>query len=275
MNRAVLPSLLFLAIAALVAWFIVFRDDPLPAAWQALRFRDPAATQDQARQLRAEMERLHDERLKEGFTSDTSQEVRDELNLWSDQFHLGEADRMERLGLQHLTKADMRQRIQEALQDEAFIESRIAPVTEQAAREWYDAHSEELRIPALHRVSHIFLSRHVPKKPDRSAEMLDIQRQLQKGAAFAMAAARHSEDARSKAHGGDLGWLSAARMPGDFMSPVEKLRIGEVSGSVETRLGWHLLLVTERHPARLPTFEETREEILALLDFEQRARLKP
>jgi len=83
--------------------------------------------------------------------------------------------------LQHLTKTDMRQRIHEAVQDEAFIESRIAPITEQAAQEWYRAHAEELRIPALHRVSHIFLSRHVPKKPDRTVEMRGIQRELQKG----------------------------------------------------------------------------------------------
>lgn len=274
MKRAVLPSLLFLAIAALVAWFILSRNDPLPAAWQALRFRDPAATQDQAKQLLAKMERLHDERLNAGLTADTSQEIRDELNLWSDQFHLGEADRAERLGLQHLTKTDMRQRIQEALQDEAFIESRIVPITEQAAREWYVRHAQELRIPALHRVSHIFLSRHVPKKPDRSAEMRDIQRELQKGTAFARLAARYSEDARSKAHGGELGWLSAARMPGDFMTQVEKLRIGEFSGPVTSKLGWHLLLVTERRASRLPSFEEVKEEIVALLDFRQREKLQ-
>lgn len=275
MRRAALPLLLFLTVTALGAWLLVIRHDPLPATWQALRFRDPAATQDQARERQADNKRVRALREKSELTADTSQAVRDEFNLWSEQFHLGDADRAERLALQRLIPADVRRRIREAVQDEAYLESRITPISEEAARQWYNSHSEELRVPALHRVSHIFLSRHIPKKPDRSAEMRAIQRELQKGTAFPALAARHSEDARSKAHGGDLGWLSAARMPEDFMEQVEKLRVGEASGPVETKLGWHLLLVTERRPSRVPALEEVKDEILALLDFQQRQKLQP
>ena len=70
----------------------------------------------------------------------------------------------------------------------------------------------------------------------------------------------------------------------DSFSPFSIARLPRIefgSGSLDrlpdiaAGYGRHLLLVTERHPARLPTFEETREEIHALLDFEQRAQLKP
>lgn len=273
--KSALLWFLVLAFAAAIAWLAFFPHDPLPAAWQAMRFRDPEITQAEARERLAENERVRALRLSSGTNADVSGETHDEVNVWEEQFHLGDADRAERLALQQLTKTDMRQRILESLKDEAFLESRIHPITEKAARDWYDAHTQELCIPMLHRVSHIFLSRHVSKKPDRSAEMRDIQRELQKGTAFAMLAARRSEDPRSKAHGGDLGWISAARMPDDFMTQVEKLRVGETSGPVTTKLGWHLLIVTGRRPSRIPVFEEVKDEIMALLDFEQRSQVKP
>ncbi|MES2596127.1 MAG: peptidylprolyl isomerase [Verrucomicrobiota bacterium] len=274
MKRAIL-WLIFLVIAAWITWLLVPRNDPFPSAWQAWQFRDAGITEEKVRAALAEDKSLRAQRLTAGFSIDVSDQVREELHHWEDQFHLGDADRVERLALQKLTKSDMRQHIVESLQDEAFVESRLPPIREEAARAWYDTHRDEVRIPALHRVHHIFLSRHVPGKPDRGAEMRDIHRELQKGTAFAALAAKYSEDARSKVLGGDLGWINAARMPKDFMTQVETLRVGVVSAPVETQLGWHLLLITERRASRLPSIDEVHEEISALLDFEQRSRLKP
>lgn len=199
--------------------------------------------------------------------------IAEEFDLWQKQFHLGDIDRAERLALQHLTERDMRQRIREAQLEETQIEKQIQPISEAEARAWYAAHREELRIPTLHRVSHLFLTRHNPKKPDRSAEMRAIHQKLLSGTDFAMLVSQHSEDARSKPLGGDLGWLSATRMPADFMAHVSKLRVGETSPPLETKLGWHILRVTERRESRLPTFEEVRPEIEAVLDLQQRTRV--
>jgi parvulin-like peptidyl-prolyl isomerase len=198
--------------------------------------------------------------------------VAEEFDLWQKQFHLGDIDRAERLALQHLTERDMRQRIREAQLEEAQIERRIPPITEAEARAWYAAHRDELRLPTRHRVSHVFLTRHQPKKPDRSAEMHAIHQKLKSGTDFATLVSQHSEDTRSRPLGGDLGWLSATRMPADFMAHITKLRVGETSAPLETKLGWHILRVTERREPRLPTFEEARPEIEALLDLSAREK---
>lgn len=198
--------------------------------------------------------------------------IAEEFDVWQKQFHLGDIDRAERLALQHLTERDMRQRIREAQLEEARIEKQIPPITEAEARAWYAAHRDELRIPALHRVSHLFLTRHNPKKPDRSAEMRSIHQKLKSGTDFAMLVSQHSEDTRSRPLGGDLGWLSATRMPADFMAHITKLRVGETSAPLETKLGWHILRVTERREPRLPTFEEALPEIEALLDLSAREK---
>jgi len=207
--------------------------------------------------------------------AEVSEAVAEEIDLWQKQFHLGDIDRAERLALQHLTERDMRQRIRTAQLEEAQIEAQIPPITEAEARAWYAAHRDELRIPTLHRVSHLFLTRHNPKKPDRSAEMQAIHQKLKSGTDFATLVSQHSEDARSKPLGGDLGWLSATRMPADFMGHVTKLRIGETSAPLETKLGWHILRVTERREPRLSTFDEARPEIEALLDLAAREQLLP
>ncbi len=202
--------------------------------------------------------------------AEVSEAVAEEFDLWQKQFHLGDIDRAERLALQHLTERDMRQRIREAQVKEAQIEKQIPPVTEAKARAWHAAHRDELRLPVRHRVSHLFLTRHQPKKPDRSAEMRSIHQKLKSGTDFAALVAQYSEDARSKPLGGDLGWLSATRMSADFMAHVAKLRVGETSAPLETKLGWHIFLVTERQESRLPTFEEARPEIEARLDLAAR-----
>jgi hypothetical protein len=276
MKRAAL-WILFLAGSAAAAWLWTAQvsADRFPEARRAWQFRHPGSADLFVRQRMSGDRQVRELRRASRHTADVTAAVREEMELWEKQFHLGEADREERLGLQRLTRSDVRGGIQSALEDEAFLKTRFQAIPEEAARAWYKAHARELRVPTLHRVSHIFLSRHGGKKPDRSAEMQRIHRELQNGASFAALAARYSEDARSKTQGGDLGWFTAGRMPEDFMKEVVKLRAGAASGPVETRLGWHVLLVTERREPRVPAFEEVREEILALLDHERRARFQP
>jgi parvulin-like peptidyl-prolyl isomerase len=51
---------------------------------------------------------------------------------------------------------------------------------------------------------------------------------------------------------------------------VNLLKVRETSLPTETKLGWHLLRVSARQASRLPHFAEVREEIIAMLDQQQR-----
>lgn len=185
------------------------------------------------------------------------------------------ADFPKRLAAQQLTPKSLEARITDALLDEAWIEAKIQTrfkaVTPQDLRAWYDEFKETLRIPQAHHAAHIFLTRHDPAKPDRSAEIREIQRQLlAKEKTFAQLAKEHSEDARSRSLGGDLGWFTQQRMPADFIAAVETLKIGQFSEPVQTQLGWHLIIVLERHASRLPALTEVTHEITALLTTKRR-----
>ncbi|SVA93693.1 uncharacterized protein METZ01_LOCUS146547, partial [marine metagenome] len=63
---------------------------------------------------------------------------------------------------------------------------------------------------------------------------------------FSDIARLHSADLRSRALGGDLGWLN----PGDLVPELERvavaLPLGELSGPVQTQFGHHLIQITDR-----------------------------
>ncbi|MFN0080064.1 MAG: peptidylprolyl isomerase [Prosthecobacter sp.] len=186
------------------------------------------------------------------------------------------AEYPQRLAAQQQTQKSLDAAIRDAQLDEEWITQkiahRLAEVTEKEVRAWYSEFKESLRIPQAHHAAHIFLTRHDQTKPDRAAEIRAIHRQLMaKEKTFAALAAEHSDDDRSKVVGGDLGWFTRERMPEDFIAAVEKLKIGQFSDPVPTKLGWHLIIVMERRASRLPTFEEAKAEISALLTSQRRA----
>lgn len=175
-----------------------------------------------------------------------------------------------RLALQHLTERDLAERVRLAGEDQAWIEQviarRIEEVTEVDARQWFEHNKGALTIPSSYRAAHIYLTIHDAKKPAREPEIREIHRKLicAEGT-FEMLAGLHSEDERTKNIGGDLGWFTRDRMPEDFMAAVEKLEPGTPSDPILTKLGWHVILLKEKKPARSPSFEEVGAEILAML----------
>ena len=77
----------------------------------------------------------------------------------------------------------------------------------------------------------------------------------------------HSADLRTRALGGDLGWLN----PGDLTPELERvaavLPLGELSGTIQTQFGHHLIQITDRrrqdigeHIQRDEARREIREE---------------
>lgn len=241
-------------------------------SWAGL---DPAArkrTRWQALENRVNDRLLHASR---SLNTDASQAA---AKLESQRMQRQFADAAEfpkRLAAQQLTPKSLETRIYDAQLDEAWIAEQIQPrlkdISNQEIRAWYDEFKETLRIPLAHHASHIFLTRHDKTKPDREPEIRAIHRQLlAQEKTFAQLAKEHSDDARSSPLGGDLGWFTSQRMPADFIAAVEKLKIGQLSAPVQTQLGWHLILVLERHASRLPTFEEAKTEITALLTSHRR-----
>jgi peptidyl-prolyl cis-trans isomerase C len=77
---------------------------------------------------------------------------------------------------------------------------------------------------------------------------------------FSEAAEKYSEDA-SRESGGDLGWVGPNVLDPDFEKAAFALKKGLMSGIIETKFGFHLILVEDRKAAGTLSFEEAKPQI--------------
>lgn len=80
---------------------------------------------------------------------------------------------------------------------------------------------------------------------EAKARLAEIKQRIDKGADFAGQAKLYSEDG-SAPQGGDLGWLSPGETVPEFEGPMDALKVGQISGLVQSGFGWHLIQVLER-----------------------------
>jgi foldase protein PrsA len=73
--------------------------------------------------------------------------------------------------------------------------------------------------------------------------------EIKEGKDFAEVAKQYSEDPGTAQNGGDLGVFGRGRMVKEFEDAAFAAKVGEVVGPIKTTYGYHLIKVTERHPA--------------------------
>lgn len=90
-----------------------------------------------------------------------------------------------------------------------------------------------------------------PARDRARAQADSIAIELRKGADFAIAAKRFSQDPASKEQGGDLGWFRRGLMVPEFDAIVFRLKPGVISDPVETPFGFHVIQVQRIQPAEV------------------------
>ena len=90
------------------------------------------------------------------------------------------------------------------------------------------------------------------EKEEAIKKLLNIKQQLREGKSFAELALQYSQDINTKKKGGDLGFITA-HLPNGFYeleNALYSLDANEVSEPIETKLGYHLVKIIEKRPAR-------------------------
>jgi len=204
-------------------------------------------------------------------------EMTHELNLLRSQFR---DDKTWRLALNgsDLSESSLWRMLRNDLRSRQWISKQIGhqlEITDDECRRFYDSHSANFFVPERLRVSHLFLA----APPETALEIVEGKRtaieglsvRLAGGEDFATLAAQNSEDEATKLRSGDLGYFSSSRMPPDFVAAALKLRAGEISRPIRTRLGFHILKLIDVQPARQKTFDEARNDIAVELANQRRA----
>lgn len=197
-------------------------------------------------------------------------EVEDQWQLWAGSFAGGRQDRLRRLSLQGWSASDWRHHIEQRVLDEDWLQRQwrlqALPHQPPAPLKAAQPDSPQIEVPLRWHVQHLFLTRHAPPRSQRAELISLIDGKLKAGADWTTLVAQYSEDERSAQLSGELGWVSARRMPAEFIAALEGLGPRAMTGPVATRLGWHWIRLIQRRDARAATPEELHAETQALQD---------
>jgi len=131
-------------------------------------------------------------------------------------------------------------------------------VTDEDVVDFYEKNKNSYLAPELYRVSHIL----VASRGGAETIITDIS----KGASFESLARERSIHPTS-AEGGDIGFFPKGQLIPEFEKACEELKPGEVSGIVETKLGYHIIKLTDK---RLPK-QKPLNEVEAKIKYALRA----
>ncbi|HZH02391.1 MAG TPA: SurA N-terminal domain-containing protein, partial [Myxococcaceae bacterium] len=98
-----------------------------------------------------------------------------------------------------------------------------------------------------------------------------LKKEIAEGKPFAQAAKETSEDAATRASGGDLGWVERQKLPPQVAQAAFALAPGQVSEPVETPTGTYLIQVEEKAAAQTRPLQEVESEVARQLYVKERA----
>ncbi len=127
------------------------------------------------------------------------------------------------------------------------------PIPESDLKKEYEAIKAQMG-DKEYKVKHILV--------EKEDEAKDIIAQLQKGAKFEDLAKQRSKDPGSKDRGGDLDWNA----PGGFVKPFGDAMVATPKGKftaqpVQTQFGYHVIMVEDIRPAKVPSFDEVKPQL--------------
>lgn len=164
-----------------------------------------------------------------------------------------------------VTVESIKARIAEKRALEKLIESKgNMTVTEEEAKDFYAKNERFYLDKAGVKASHILVKLPEKATPEQEKAALDkikaIEAELKSGKSFEDVATRMSEGP-SAPKGGDLGFFGAGQMVKPFEEKAFAMKVGEVSGPVRTRFGFHIIKVVDKREERKKPFEEVKDQI--------------
>ena len=186
----------------------------------------------------------------------------------------------EELKKQNLTEREFREKIRDQLMIIKLIEQevkqKVSEPTSKEIKSFYKEHEKEMIELEQVRVRHILIKVDKDAAQDERNEALKkieeiLKEARKKNSDFLELAKKYSEGPSGK-EGGDLGFFGRGEMVKEFERAAFKLRVGEISGVVETKYGYHIIKSIERKSEEKKSLEEVSETIKRLLIQQRMAK---
>jgi peptidyl-prolyl cis-trans isomerase C len=135
---------------------------------------------------------------------------------------------------------------------EKEIEQKVS-VSSEDIKTYYEKNPNELMENEEVHAAHIL----VKTKEEAEAAL----KKLKKGANFSELAKEISQDAGSKAQGGDLGFFPKGRMVPAFENAAFTLKPGELSEPIQTQFGFHIIKVLDKKGGQRLSLDASQAQI--------------
>jgi len=142
-------------------------------------------------------------------------------------------------------------------------------VSEADIKKYYAEHKEDFKTPPTVKIQHILIKA-VPDaiyKDEVTAlkKAKRIKKELDEGADFAKMAQQYSDDAETKKSGGVLDYIRVENINPDVGAVVNLMKVGQISKPVRNVMGYNIVKLLDKKPAKHLTQEEAAPQIRSLL----------
>ena len=83
--------------------------------------------------------------------------------------------------------------------------------------------------------------------------------------AESLAAQKYSQDPESAKKGGDLGYAMRGLLPKEIENKAFSLNVGETSGPVESKFGYHLIRLEEKRAPQKLKYDIVKDDLAQIL----------
>ena len=187
------------------------------------------------------------------------------------------------LSAQGLTLAGLRRQIQRQMMADEYIRSMFKEkgraIGFSDVREYYETHADEFRTKDRVKWLDIFINFHkFPSPRDAYNQAVQVQKLAASGADFAALSKQYDQGLAGQQGGEGIGQLRGEIQPVDVEATLWELKPGQVSGLIQTPVGYHIVKVVEREVAVLKPFSiriqmQIRNKLQVKLHEEERRKL--
>jgi peptidyl-prolyl cis-trans isomerase C len=212
---------------------------------------------------------------KQGITV-TDQDIQPQLDAIRKQFP-DAATFQKALASQGMTEKALQDNFRQEALIQKYLTSKVfstVTVSDEAARQFYEQNKAQMQRPERAHLRHILVAvqpnANADDKQKAKAKAEDLLKRAQGGEDFGKLAAESSDDAGTKARGGDLSWVMRGQMVPPFdQAGFALTKPNELSPVVETQFGYHIIQLLERQAASAVPFEEAKGRITQMLKQKQ------
>jgi peptidyl-prolyl cis-trans isomerase SurA len=191
--------------------------------------------------------------------------------------HLTTLDELERMASQQgVNYEDFKNNMKNSLYTQAVIRQEVGrkiQITQEGINKYYEAHKKEMERPAEVKFREILIStegKDAAQVAEAKKKAQDLVARARKGDDFAELAKKNSDGPTAK-DGGEQDYIQRSQLLKEIADVVFDLKRNQVSDLIETKFGFKILLLEDKHDAGIPPVEKISDQISNALYMQQLA----